>query len=61
MICFVCQQVLTDDDEKELFGLDGDFIHKKCRSKLNCAIDFVNNMSDEEFELWVLNYAKGGR
>lgn len=41
-------------DEFEWFGLDGDKIHKKCKPNLDDACDFINNMTDEEFEKYLL-------
>lgn len=54
MTCFVCGKTITDDDERELFGMDGDFIHKKCAPNVNKAMEVINNMTDEEFERWLL-------
>ena len=53
-ICFVCGKPVTEDDEFEWFGLDGDKIHKKCKPNVDEACDFINNMTDEEFEKYLL-------
>lgn len=53
-ICFVCGKVVTEDDDYEWFGMDGDKIHKKCKPNLNKAMDTVNNMSDAEFAKYLL-------
>ena len=52
--CFVCGKPVTEDDEFEWFGLDGDKIHKKCKPNVDEAWDFINNMTDEEFEKYLL-------
>lgn len=54
MICFVCKNVIFDDEPKELFSCDGDFIHKKCAKDKDEAINFINNMTDEQFEKYLL-------
>lgn len=53
-ICFVCGNTVAEDDEFEWYGLDGDKIHKKCKSNLQKAKDWINNMSDEEFKKYIL-------
>lgn len=55
MICFICGNTISDEEQKELFGFDGDFIHKKCAKNKDKAIDVINNMTDEQFEKWLLN------
>ena len=52
--CFVCGKPVTEDDEFEWFGLDGDKIHKKCKPNLDDACEFINNMTDKEFEKYLL-------
>ena len=53
-ICFVCGEVVTKDDEYVWFGYDGDKIHKKCEKNIEKACDRINNMTDEEFEKYLL-------
>ena len=53
MNCIVCEKVITDDDEKELIGCDGDFIHKRCKKDWDKQCERINNMTDEEFEKMV--------
>lgn len=55
MICIACGNVITDDDEKELLGCDGDFIHKRCRKDWDKQCERINNMTNEEFEKWFLS------
>lgn len=52
--CFVCGKQVTEDDEFEWFGLDGDKIHKRCKPNVDKACDFINNMTDEEFKKYLL-------
>jgi hypothetical protein len=51
-----CQCHKTDRQEQmQIHGFDGDFIHKDCASKLEKEMDRVANMTDEEFENWMLS------
>ena len=52
--CFVCGRQVTEDDDYEWFGCDGDRIHKKCKPNLEKAYDRINNMSDSEFRKYLL-------
>jgi len=51
--CFVCGEDVTDYEESELFGCDGDRIHRRCKPNLNRAYDAINNMSDLEFNEYI--------
>lgn len=54
--CFVCEKELDPEwDDVTLFGLDGDFIHTICKSKVDEKMKQLNNMTDKEFE----NYLRG--
>jgi hypothetical protein len=53
-ICFVCGKTVTEDDEFIWHGLDGDKIHKRCEKNLQNAYDCINNMTDEEFNKYLL-------
>ena len=56
MKCTFCKQEINTYKEKyELFGLDGDFIHKDCRSKIEKEMDKLANMSDNEFYGWMMS------
>ena len=61
MICFVCGQIVDEEDDYEWFGLDGDKIHKRCKPNLNKAKDLINNMTDEQFSEWFLNKHISGK
>lgn len=52
--CFVCEDLITEDDEFNWFGLDGGKIHKRCEKDLQKAYDRINNMTDEEFKQYLL-------
>lgn len=43
--------------EMELLGVDGDFICKdgNCKEKYERLINRINNMSDKEFKIWMMN------
>ena len=49
MICFVCEKEVSSFDDKVLFGVDGDCIHKKCEPYVTRKMDMINNMNDNEF------------
>ena len=53
MICFVCGKEVNEFDDYELFGMDGDMIHKKCKPNVNNVIDSIVNMTDEQFERYM--------
>ena len=55
--CFVCGKEVEGNADSELFGCDGDRIHKSCKPNLNKAYNSINNMSNAEFN----NYIKGER
>lgn len=52
--CSMCGEEIKHNEEYEIFGLDGDFIHKKCRAKANEEMDTIANMNDEEFYKWMM-------
>lgn len=54
MKCFYCnQEIHKYKEEYELFGCDGDFIHKKCRPFINEEMNRLATMSDKEFYNWM--------
>lgn len=56
MKCTFCHKQINIVREKyELFGMDGDFIHKDCKPKIKEEMDKVANMSDSEFYNWMTN------
>lgn len=38
----------------EWYGLDGDVIHTKCKNNQAKKIERINNMTDKEFEIYML-------
>ena len=53
-ICFVCGELVTEDDEYVWFGCDGDKVHKKCEKYIDQACERINNMTNEEFTKYLL-------
>lgn len=53
-VCFVCGEVVTEDDEYIWFGCDGDKIHKRCEKNIQKACERIDNMSGEEFKKYLL-------
>lgn len=51
--CHCNKEIKEHSEEYELFGCDGDFIHKKCRPEINKEMDRLGNMSDKEFYKWM--------
>ena len=51
--CFVCGNRIKYSEDKILFGCDGDFIHKKCKSDISKKYDELNNMTDREFSIYL--------
>lgn len=47
--CFVCEKEVKDDEDFEWFGLDGSKIHTKCKPNIEKKMNFIDNMSDQEF------------
>ena len=54
--CFGCEKEVHDLDDYELFGYDGDRIHKQCIEKANHKMDYIANMSDEQFVKYINPY-----
>lgn len=52
--CLVCGNEVKDNEEFEWHGLDGDKVHKKCKSKLEDHYNKIDNMPDEEFGRWIM-------
>lgn len=55
MKCMHCKKEIKLTEKYSLFGLDGDFIHDDCKSKLYEQIEIINKMEDEEFEYYMIN------
>lgn len=53
--CSFCCKTITDYDEAELFGLDGDFIHKKCKPEIEKEMDGVVKISNKQFYDWMMH------
>lgn len=52
--CVCCkQEIKLCQGKHELFGCDGDFIHKECRSTMNKRMNNLANMSDKQFYNWM--------
>lgn len=54
--CFGCGKEVYDLDDYELFGCDGDRIHKQCIEKANHKMDYISNMSDDQFLKYINPY-----
>lgn len=52
--CFVCEKEVKHDEEFEWIGVDGDKIHKQCKPFYDSKCDRINNMSDKEFNDYLL-------
>lgn len=54
--CFVCGKPVLENDEYIWHGLDGDKVHKNCEKNLQSAYDFIDNMTNKEFEKYLFGY-----
>lgn len=52
--CFVCGKEVKELDDKVIFGLDGDFVHKSCEPSIQKKKSMINNASNGEFAGWLL-------
>lgn len=52
--CLICGKPVTENDEFEWHGYDGDKVHKKCEQNYDKHCTYINNMSDGEFEKYLL-------
>ena len=59
MKCIICGNEIEDGEDRMLFGVDGDFMHKRCQSKWEKFMDRINNMSDAEFDNYLLGETIG--
>ena len=60
MICVHCGKKIKEYSEKyELWGVDGDFIHTKCKKAHEREIDRVVKMKDEKFVSWLVGDING--
>lgn len=53
MKCIYCGEQINSSDKYEVFTLDGDFIHVKCKKPLDKEMTIISNMTDKEFENWL--------
>lgn len=53
MKCFVCDKEIEEYEDFEYFDLDGDKIHKKCKTNINQKMAAINNMSNGQFVDWI--------
>ena len=58
MKCIVCGNRIEEGEDAILFGVDGDFMHKKCQPMWERYIDKIDNMSDAEFRKYLLGAAE---
>ena len=54
MECIVCGNRIGEGEDMMLLGADGDFMHKKCQPMWERFKDRINNMSDAEFNEYLL-------
>lgn len=52
-ICIVCDKEVTDMDDYDFFGMDGDRIHTKCKPNLQKKLSMIDNMSGKVFHDWM--------
>ena len=52
--CFICGKEIIGFEDSELFGCDGDRIHKKCLPLVDQKMEMINTMSDEEFQSYMM-------
>ena len=57
MKCICCGEEISEmNDHYELYGYDGDFIHTKCKKKMEEQMTKINEASDKKF----IGYMLGG-
>lgn len=57
MKCICCDKEISEmNDQYEPYGYDGDFIHTKCKKKMQENMDKLCEASDKDFE----RYMRGG-
>ncbi len=47
--CIYCGKEIEYNEPYEWFGMDGDYIHKKCKKGMNKEMDDLANMDNKEF------------
>ena len=52
--CFVCEKEVKDNEDFEWFGLDGSKIHTKCKKNVEKKMHIIDNMSDQEFNDYLI-------
>lgn len=53
-VCFVYGKPITEDDKFIWFKVDKDKIHEKCKDNHQKACEWVNSLTEEEFNRYVL-------
>ena len=54
MECIVCGNRIEEGEDMMLLGVDGDFMHKKCKPMWEKFKNRINNLSDVEFREYLL-------
>lgn len=54
MKCIVCGNIIDECEDKILVDIDGDFMHNRCQPMWENFKDRINNMSDAEFNKYLL-------
>lgn len=54
MKCIYCQREIEYEEDHQIHGVDGDFIHTACVPKWESQCKRINEMTDEEFKSWML-------
>lgn len=54
MKCCMCnKEIYPCLEEYQPLGYDGDMIHKECMPKWDKLIQKIDNMTDQEFSVWL--------
>ena len=53
MKCIYCNKEIRITEDREIRGLDGDFIHKYCKSAYEKYLEEINFFNDAEFYAWL--------
>ena len=54
MKCCICnKEIYPYLEEYQPLGYDGDMIHKECMPKWEKFIQKIDNMTDQEFSVWL--------
>lgn len=55
MRCILCGKDITCDEAYMLFNFDGDFAHVNCNKNKDSYFTAINNLTDDEFEEYLIN------